>query len=261
MIEYQCQQNCLELLQAYAAADRHSILIDGPLGCGKTTCAKQYASMLGVSEFCIVQSAIQDIRDTISECYKITSPVVLCIENLDLGVVGASYALLKFLEEPISNVYIVVTCQNIYEVPDTIVSRSVVASISPPIVSDINKYAKYLDSYKFDKLSRSPLWRCISAFSDVNIIYELDANKLNYFSTLSEILDYKKSVSDIVWKLGHFEDKSATPIELVIRYIMEISKTSHVVQSGIACIKDLRSKRIASHAALARFVFELKYID
>ena len=111
-------------LMDLANSRHHSILIEGPQGCGKTYLAKQYAAMLNVSDFEVVKCSVDTIRDAIDETCKIKNDVVICLENLDDGVLSASYTILKFLEEPLPNVYIVVTCRNLKKVPDTIISRS-----------------------------------------------------------------------------------------------------------------------------------------
>jgi hypothetical protein len=64
-----------------------------------------------------------------------------------------------------------------------------------------------------------------------------------------------------MWKLGHFEDKTETPVELVVRYIMELVNTPHVKQAGIECISDISKGRVAQHAVLAKFAFECKYCE
>ena len=110
-MEYRCQMNALEELKELAKSDRHSILIEGFEGCGKSYLAHEYRRMLGIHDFCIVKSDMDSIRETIDSTTTTNSKIVLCIENLDCGVVNVSYALLKFLEEPQNNVYIVVVVE------------------------------------------------------------------------------------------------------------------------------------------------------
>ena len=102
------QRAALEDLHRLADANKHSILIEGSEGCGKSYIAKQYATMLDIVDFQVVEPKVQCIKEAINSCYVIDNPIVLYIENLDTGVLAASYALLKFLEEPSSHVYIVI---------------------------------------------------------------------------------------------------------------------------------------------------------
>lgn len=256
-----CQTAILADLQQLANNDTHSLLIDGPTGCGKTYLAAQYASMLNVPDFQIIEPTVQAIRETIDACNLLDSPIVLCIENLDIGVPAASYTLLKFLEEPSSKVYIVVTCSNLNRLPDTIMSRSASVTACAPIDSDISSYAESKDFAKYYELCKTELWKCIRTFKDVNSVMSMSPIQLNYFEELKSILTFKDSVSNLAWKLSHYNDNSEAPVELVIRYIMEISKNQHIHRCGIECISELSLGRISSHAILSKFLFEAKYCE
>lgn len=256
-----CQQEAIKQLKDMASHNKHSILIEGPPGCGKTHLANMYANLLNVPDFQVVEPTVQALKDTVDSCCKIDTPVVICIENLDKGVLAASYAVLKFLEEPRSNVYIVVTCSNINKVPDTIVSRSVCIVTAPPIDSDIIQFASSLNFERYNELSKSRLWRCITTFKNVETILSLTPSQLDYFNSLGDMLQFRDSVSNMSWKLGHYPDNTETPIELVIRYMIELSNDSHVIKSGIDCIRDLTSNRIAPHAVIAKFLFDCKYCE
>lgn len=258
---FTCQANGIDELRLLASKDRHSVLIEGAPGCGKTYLARQYASLLDVQDFNIVPAKVNEIRDTIDFCSQLESTVVLCIENLDKGVASSSYTLLKALEEPSPNIYIVITCQSINRVPDTIVSRSTVVSISPPTDKDLDLFARSVNPEKYMKWSQSPIWKCVRTFNDAMTILSMQDEQINYILSLATICPFRDSVSNIVWKLGHFEDKSDTPIEIVIRYLMEILKSQHAQISGIECISDLSLGRIAQHAVLSKFVFECKYVE
>lgn len=254
-----CQQEAMSQLQELSDHDRHSVLIEGVPGCGKTYLARQYANMLGIPDFQVIDSTVGAVRDAIDACYRISNPIVLCIENLDNGVAAASYALLKFLEEPAPHVYLVVTCQNINNVPDTIVSRSVCVITSPPIDKDIEVYASDKNFERYYQLHQTPLWRCVHTFKYADMVLKMTDEQVDYFAKLSEVLQFKDTVSNISWRLGHYPDNTDTPIELVISYLIEMSTSPHVKQAGIQCIKEINQGRIATHASIAKFIFESKY--
>lgn len=256
-----CQNASISELKKLSSYGRHSLLIEGPAGCGKSYLAKQYASYLNISDFQIVDPNVQSIKSAIEECYRLETPIVLCIENLDKGVPAASYALLKFLEEPSSNVYIVVTCRNINNVPDTIISRSAVVTVSPPIDKDIESFALNRDSDKFNELKSNLLWKCVRTFNDVDYVLTMTPQQLDYFEHLKSLCSFKDSVSTIMWQLGHYSDNSETPLELVIRYISELCNNQFIRLTGIKCIAELSNSRIASHAVLAKFAFDCKYCE
>ena len=260
-MEFICQKNQIEELKKLAQSDRHSVLIEGLFGTGKTYLAKQYAKMLNIDDFIIVSPKVNDIKETIDSCLQTDNRVLLCIENLDLGVPAASYALLKFLEEPLPYVYIVVTCRSLDSVPGTIPSRSTVVRTNPPTENDLELYAKNSKADRYIALQNNPLLKCVKTFTDMNTVLSLDVNQLKYFESLNELSKFTDSISSIVWKLGHYENNDPTPVELVIRYIMEICNTRHIEKCGIDCIRDLSLSRVAAHAVLAKFAFNCKYCE
>lgn len=260
-MKFICQESSLNELKTLADSDRHSVLIEGAEGSGKSYLAKQYAAMLDVPDFQEVQPKVDTIKESIETCLRINTPVVLCIENLDTGVLAASYTLLKFLEEPLPNVYIVVTCRNVKHVPDTIISRSAVIVTSPPVDSDICQYASVKNDIKFNGLKNKLIWRCVRTFKDVDIVLNMTDNQLEYFNSLNDLARFNDTVSNLVWKIGHYSDNTETPVELVIRYLMELVDTQHLRKAGISCISSLNQGRIAAHAVLAKFVFEAKYCE
>lgn len=260
-MNFVCQEQPLAELDSLRLSDRHSILIEGPSGCGKTFLAMKYAEMRNISDFQVIAPKVDDIKSAIQACTCMDTEVVLCIENLDLGALAASYVLLKFLEEPMSHVFIIVTCQNINSVPDTIISRSAVVSVPPPIDKDIITYALSADSGKYTMIQPSTLWRCVRTFREVDTVFAMSLEQLTYFEDLKNITNFRDSVSNIIWKLSHYPDNSEAPIELVIRYLMLLLPTPHIQRSGVACLNDLATKRIAAHAILARFAFEVVYCE
>ena len=260
-MRFVCQQEALSAIQDIAKSDRHSILIDGVEGSGKTYIAAQFAKLKDIEEFHVIDPTVQSIRAAIDECYQIKVPIVLCIENIDLGVISASYTLLKFFEEPDPNVYIVVTCRNRNKVPDTIISRSVCVTTSPPIDSDVALFSENRDASVYYRLKDSPIWRCVRTFKDATTVLKMSADQINYFYELEKVAKFKDSVANIVWTLGHYSDNTETPLELVITYIMNYLNTNHVRMAGIDCIRDLSYGRVAKHAVLARFVLECKYCE
>ena len=255
------QKDPIEAINILAQSNRHSVMIEGPEGCGKSYLAMEYSRSLGISDFQVLEPKVDSLKSSIDSFASLQTPLVVCIENLDLGSSGASYSLLKFLEEPSENVYLVVTCRNIRKVPDTIISRSAVINVGPPTYSDLVTYGDSIDSTKVRNVMNSPVWRCARSFSDVRIILSMSSENLRYFDELYEICKFKDTVSNIVWNIGHYPDNSETPVRLVIQCIMDRVNTSHIRKAGVDCLNDLASKRVASHAAIAKFAFEAKYCE
>lgn len=261
------QSNCLNQLDVMAHNNKHSILISGPRGSGKTYLAKQYANLLSISDFQIIEPKVPIIKETINMCYQTNKPVVLCIENLDLGLTVASYTLLKFLEEPLSYVYIVITCRNTKQIPDTIISRSATLNVSPPTDVDLINYGNHINSNALSSINQSSnIWKCVKDLSDVEIVLSLNKGQLEYFKTLNDVVYSSENIASICWKLQNYPNNSEvvgtskpTPIDLVIKYIMSTTTNPYIWKMGHECLKDISSGRISTNAAISKFLLEIKY--
>lgn len=265
------QLESVKQLEILANNSKHSTLISGIAGSGKTYLAKHYAKLLNISDFQIVEPKVQVIKDAINSCYQTNKPVVLCIENLDMGLLTASYTLLKFLEEPLSYVYLVVTCRNIKQLPDTIISRSATVTVAPPTDYDLLSYGKYLNDSALDNLTHtSNLWSCVKTLNDVDTVLSLTKGQIDYFNSLNDLVYSNDNISSLCWKLQNYSSNSentnntelptaATPIELVIKYIMTFCNNDYIWKMGHQCLKDLSTGRISVNAVVAKFLFEIKY--
>jgi len=253
------QESALKELKLSAENFRHNILIEGAEGVGKSYLAKQYAKMLNIDDFQIIESKVSTIREMIEGCAALTTPIVLCIENLDTGVASASYALLKFLEEPSPNVFIVVTCRNINHLPDTIASRSAVITVTHNSESDLTEYARTKNGGQFQKIKNTPIWKTAKSVKDVGLLLDMTLPQIEHIKSAVDGLNTKDSVSSMIWKFCKYPDGTPIPLELLIKYIMVTAKSSAIRKSAHECINALTFGRISSRAVLAKFLFEYKY--
>ena len=257
-MDFTCQQTALENIKLLAKHNQHGVLVVGNSGSGKTYVARQYAKVLGISDFYIINPVISDLKTMIDSCVDGGNPVVICIENLDSGVIQASYPLLKLIEDCPSYIYVVVTCNNYYAIPDTIPSRCALVSINPPTKSDIEQYAKSKDTAAYEFLKGKKVWNCIKGFGDADIILKFTPEHLKYFSSLETVAWNKDTVSNISWNLQHYEDKTETPLPVVIRYLMQVNPNYRKV--CVDCLNDLADNKISKNAVVSKLVFDLKYI-
>ena len=253
----QCQQNAINSLSQFAKADRHSVLIEGPQGCGKTYLAAEYGRMLNIVDLVSINATVADLRTMLDNCYSIDTPVVVCIEGLDDGQLSASYVLLKFLEEPKNNVYVVITCSNISKIPDTILSRSVVTTIAHPVKDELMQYitSKYPEKLV---LFNHPISKAFKTFKDVDVAVKLSSEELQYYEDIVK-LSYKDTVTNLAWKLGHYSNNEESNPTFVFRCILNSTTNNDLKRVCINTLKDLESKRMGSHAVLSKFAFDFKY--
>lgn len=259
MLSIKSQSGAILSLQEFANADKHSVIIEGPKKCGKTYLAQEYAKMLNIHDFQLIKPTVNDLREVIESCQLLDNKIVLCIENLDDGVIAASYTMLKFLEEPKENTYIVITCSSSYRLPDTIISRSHITSINPPTYSDIQEVSK-LSKINLEHYDDS-IKKCIKNFGDAIKVSKIDNDKIDYLQSLCSRETWRDSVSNIVWKLSHWPDNTETPIEIVITYIMNNMNTKTIYEAGCKCLTALEMKSLGNHLTLCKFAYEGKYIE
>lgn len=254
-----CQHEAYIQLEEVARDRKHSILISGSPGCGKSRFARFYSNLLGISDYIQIESKVDALRSAIDTCYSFNKDIVICVENLDSGVAGASYALLKFLEEPPIHVYLVITCTNLSGIPDTILSRCITINIDPPTRQDIDTYAKsqYESTYEIFQ----PILPSLKSLNDVDFVSKYDKAKIQYILDLKSLIYAKSPINTIVWNLSHFSDNSELPIELAMNYILHVCNDTRIVKNCISCIRDLNLSRIPKHVILSRFVLECKYGD
>lgn len=262
MLDFVCQKQGIARLSTFAKQDKHSIVIEGYKASGKTYLAKWYAKMLNISDVVAVPAKVNDIKSAFDQFAQVSNNVAIVVENLDSGVPACSYVLLKFMEEPSSNLYIVVTCESIENIPDTIVSRSMTVSLQPPVKLDIDLYAKSKHIDKYEQLKRTKLWKCVSSFADVDAVCDLTSEQYKYISSWLAISKFNDSVNSLCWKLGHYDDGSEAKSSIIVKYIMECNRSNaHVVKSCKTCLDALSRKKIASYLVLAKLAFDLKYCE
>lgn len=256
----QFQESSIDSIKRLVESGRHSILIDGTPGSGKTYIGNLVGDMVGTYDIHSIAPKVSDIREHMASSYDLNSPAVYCIENLDTGVPAASHTILKFLEEPNPFTYIVVTCRSMYSVPDTIVSRSSCLTVPPPHRHDIDEYAENIDSRKFSRIRDYDIWSCMRNLNDVDSVFLLSQDDIKKIQDLPNSLSPKDSVSTISWKIRDcIPDNSSLDASFVISYLMKSVEDNEVAKYGVEAVKDLESGRMGQGACINKFAFDIKY--
>ena len=260
-MNFECQSSAISNLQMISDRDFHGIIIQGPSGSGKTYLAKHFAYLKGNIEFHKVNPSIGDIKEVLDKCIYDNYHAVICIENLDEGVQSCANPLLKTLEECPSNIYIVITCNNLSNIPDTIISRCFVVCCNNPTRSDLVNYGIQFDATKHEYLKDRLIYKTIFSFSDIHYIYKLSLDSIKYMEEeLPKLLSFKDSVSTITWKLQHSSDNSEIEIKYIICYIKLLSNDISFYKKCLNCLNELDNNSISTNAVLSKFVFDSKYL-
>ena len=258
---FDCQTSAITDLTTLANCGSHGLIIVGLPGCGRKYVARQYANAVGASDFNLISPSMSEIRSMVDDANSTDSTVVYCVDEMDSGLVSVAYPLLKLIEDCPRNVYVTITCSNIERIPDTIISRCSVVTMPNPTKSDLAQYGVTKDQDLYDTLSKLPLWHSVKSFTDIDELYKLSPDKIKYFDQLiGDLGKSKVGVSNMVWRLQHFEDKSATPITLVIRHLMHINPTKSNLHVYLQCLNELQMNRMSVNAILCKMLFDLKYL-
>ena len=260
-MELQCQVNAINDLKLLSESDSHNIIIEGQSGCGKTYLSKEYSRFINAEGYINVDSNVKSIRNSIDELYGTTSKFVFCVENLDSGVDAVSYAMLKFLEEPYDNIYIIITCRNLYDVPDTIRSRCKIVNVNNPTEYDLQLFSNKFYVEKYEKYKKYNVYESIRSFKDLSYYFSLSDDDILYIVNLFKNNKFKGAVSDIVWKIRNFPDKRQIDLQFVLRYLLylNINNQSRIYISN--CLDDLYKSRMSERAILSKLILNMKYGD
>ena len=114
-------------------------IITGAKGQGKTELAIEISKKMKIP-FCNIGIKIDDIREMIEMAYKQTEPIIYLIQNADKMSLNAKNSLLKLVEEPPQQAYIIMELQQIENTLDTIKSRCQEIKLDSYELKDIEKF-------------------------------------------------------------------------------------------------------------------------
>lgn len=258
-MEFEFQKSAKRCLIDLAESDKHSIILEGISGCGKTYLAKYFHDLKKSSIFRIVDAKVGELKQVIDFSYNVSDTQVICIENLDSGVDSSSQVLLKYLEEPLPYVYIVITTKSIAKLPETIRSRSISVHIDNPSKKELLAYGDYINATKFNAIRQSPLLDVAKSLNDISFVLSLDANKLKYYEDFTNPgIWLMKPQGTMSWDISHYNDNSKSNLSLCLRilykYVKDVNMRSYILSSLI----DLETKRYSETAILGNLTLRIK---
>lgn len=123
------QQHNINLINTFIANNNlpHFIILEGAEGSGKKTLLSYIAKKLN-TDIIFFENSVAGVRELIDVCYTQTKPLIYSIVNCQQLHGIAQNALLKIVEEPPKNAYIIL-CTNSHTLLPTIYSRAIVIKL------------------------------------------------------------------------------------------------------------------------------------
>ena len=257
-MELEFQKDALEYLKILSDKDIHSIMITGLEGTGKSYLSSRFAKLKNIYTFQIVECKMESMKQLIYDSLSLNEPQVICIRDLDKGMALTSQTILKYLEEPKSNVYVIVTSSIPSKLPQTILSRVVQVTMKHPEIEDLKKFAKSLNvSSSILKSLDDPTFKdCFKSLKDIQNLKSMNLDQLNYYRNLCTDKFWNQSIDQIIWNLGHFEDKSSTDLKFVLRVLYNYFVEDRDII--LNAMLDFESNRLSQMAVFGALAINLK---
>ena len=257
-MELKYQQSAISYLKKLADADCHSILVSGISGSGKTYLATYFAKYKKIPTFHAIQPKVADLKELIDDSYRLDDDQVICIENLDKGKDAAAQVILKYLEEPLPNVYILVTCSNVSNIPATIRSRSIHVPLENPSKEDLTDYAMFVNRSKWELIQGKVISSVCKSLSEINFVLNLSLDEINYYESFSDDKFWGSSVDQIMWNIGHYDNNSKTDVNLSLRCLHKYAIAWGIKNCILEALVDLEFGRLSETAVLGRLALACK---
>lgn len=121
------------------------ILLQGAEGYGKKTLCKEIGKMCGF-DVVLFGNKVDELRDCIDLAYKQKEPIIYVLQDSDTMSLAAKNSILKLVEEPPVNAYIIMLCENEQSILPTIISRAFFIKMEPYNIDDLLTYTKQKDT-------------------------------------------------------------------------------------------------------------------
>lgn len=115
-----------------------TLLLEGPRGCGKHMLCKIIAEKMSLEVSDITETLS---LETIEDIMLSTSPKIYIIDTTHISI-REQNIILKFLEEPLKNAYILVLCESKSNLIQTVINRCLVLSFDAYTVEELKTFLK-----------------------------------------------------------------------------------------------------------------------
>lgn len=145
----------------------HSLLLEGEKGAGKHLLCNYIQTHLALE---LLDITDQLNFETINECYIRTQPYIYVIDTTKMSIKQQN-VILKFLEEPLTNAYIILLCTNRYNLLPTIINRCIVWKLQPYSKDVLQQFIPEQNNEQLLALARTP--GQVKALMSINIQEEV----------------------------------------------------------------------------------------
>ena len=133
------QKNNLEIIKKWRLnrAFPRFIIIVGDSNSGRYTLAKEIVKTLNAREY-LADNSIESVRQVIKTSYAVPTSTVYIFRDCDDMSIAAKNSVLKIVEEPPNNARFIMTIKDRCNMPDTVLSRATVLTMSPYTLDELN---------------------------------------------------------------------------------------------------------------------------
>lgn len=188
MLLRNCQKKLQKRIDDYSIANfPHTCLLVGEYGCGKHTCANYIANKLSTPLIDITKDISSDYIDAI-----ITNGTrAVYLIDTDEITEKQQNVLLKFIEEPLENCYIVLISTSTLHLLETVKNRCIIFEFEQYTLQDLSLFIQSGDDIRTIEICHTPgqikLYRNYD-ITDIQILCEkmiTSMNKASYANTLT----------------------------------------------------------------------------
>lgn len=241
-------------IEAYFREPTHALLLVGQRGVGLGTLAKELAKRVANREVVIIEPKLHKTQktanintDDIRELVKVTQtrrkePLVIVLDEAEKMTAGAPETFLKALEEPVDNVYYILTSHDTSNLPKTILSRAQIIEVMPgdtsKLISEIKPALKQ-KQIEFIAKGLPAEIQCLSSsdvyFREKSLLYK-DAKAyisgdvyqklliIPKFKSREEAIDFLLIVS----RLAQISPPAAKSLEVLNEVIDNLAKNGNI---------------------------------
>ena len=166
------QKKLLDKIQDYTLDTfPHSVLFIGEKGCGKHLLCSEISKLLNLDTVDITENISAEYIENI---YRSPLPKIYLIDLSKFLFDKEQNALLKFVEEPLSNSFVILLTESKKNVLDTIYNRCRVFEFEPYSKQDLRQFIQDKENEELIlNIARTPGQLLSSNFKDIKELYDL----------------------------------------------------------------------------------------